>query len=120
MQGLFFEPDTGVRYFIRFLVVLIGLWTGWRAGKAVADGWSTYPLAIVYTLLLALVMQFLHHALFNGPILNTLYFIIDFVLLLIFATAGFRYRRTNQMVNNYYWLYERTSAFSWKDKIDSK
>jgi hypothetical protein len=38
------------------------------------------------------------------------------VLLLIVATAGYRYRRTNQMVNNYYWLYDRTSAFSWKKK----
>jgi hypothetical protein len=34
MQGLFFESDTGVRYVIRFLVVLIGFWTAWRSGKA--------------------------------------------------------------------------------------
>jgi len=25
-------------------------------------------------------------------------------------------RRTSQMVNNYYWLYDRTSAFSYKKK----
>ncbi|PZM14026.1 DUF6867 family protein [Rhizobium tubonense] len=116
MQGLFFETDTGVRYFIRFLVVLIGFWTAWRAGKAAADGWSSYPRVVVYTLLLALVMRFLHHALFDGPMLSAFYYVIDFVLLLIVATAGYRYRRTNQMVNNYYWLYERASVFSWKKK----
>jgi hypothetical protein len=116
MQGLFFETDTGVRLVIRVLIVLIGFWTAWRAGKAVADGWSDYPLAVAYTVLLAVVMQFLHHALFDGPFLSGFYYVIDFVLLLIFSTAGFRYRRTNQMVNNYYWLYEKTSAFSWKKK----
>lgn len=116
MQGLFFEPDTGVRYFIRFLVVLIGFWTAWRAGKAVAEGWETYPMVVVYSALLAFVMQFLHHALFDGPMLSAFYYIIDFVLLLIVATAGYRMRRTNQMVNNYYWLYERSSSFSWKKK----
>lgn len=116
MQGLFFEQDTGVRYFIRLLVVLIGFWTAWRAGKAAAEGWSDYSRVIVYTLLLALVMRFLHHALFDGPMLSAFYYVIDVVLLLIVATAGYRYRRTNQMVNNYYWLYDRTSAFSWKKK----
>ena len=116
MQGLFFEPDMGVRTVIRALVMLIGFWTAWRAGKAAAEGWSNYPLVIAYTFLLAWVMQFLHHALFNGPMLSGFYYIIDFVLLLVFSTAGFRFRRTNQMVNNYYWLYEKTSAFSWKEK----
>jgi CDP-diglyceride synthetase len=116
MQGLFFETDTGARNFIRALVVLIGFWTAWRAGKAAADGWSTYPLVIVYVLLLGLVMRFLHHALFDGPMLSPFYYVIDVVLLLIVATAGYRYRRTNQMVNNYYWLYERTSVSSWKKK----
>ncbi|RUM07562.1 DUF6867 family protein [Rhizobium chutanense] len=116
MQGLFFESDAGVRVVIRALVVLIGFWTAWRAGKAVADGWNNYPLAVVYTFLLAWAMQFLHHALFDGPMLDAVYYGIDFVTLLVFSTAGFRFRRTNQMVNNYYWLYEKTSAFSWKDK----
>ena len=37
MQGLFFESDTGVRTVIRLIVVLIGFWTAWRAGKAVAE-----------------------------------------------------------------------------------
>ncbi|MDE1997154.1 MAG: hypothetical protein KGI75_31935, partial [Rhizobiaceae bacterium] len=59
---------------------------------------------------------FLHHALFNGPVFDVVNYIVDVVLLLIFATAGYRYRRTSQMVNNYYWLYEKTSAFSWKKK----
>jgi hypothetical protein len=116
MQGLFFESDTGVRSVIRFLVMLIGFWTAWRSGKAAAENWSDYPVVIAYTVLLAAAMQFLHHALFDGPVISVFYYVIDFILLLIFSTAGYRFRRTNQMVNNYYWLYEKTSAFSWKAK----
>jgi hypothetical protein len=37
-------------------------------------------------------------------------------LLFVLAFIGFRVRRTGQMVDNYYWLYERSSAFSWKKK----
>src|SRR6478736_4078799 len=114
MQGLFFESDTGVRNVIRFVVALIGFWTAWRSGRAVAEGWNTYPLVVAYTLLLGGAMQFLHHALFDGPFLSAFYYVIDVVLLLIFSTAGYRYRRTNQMVNNYYWLYEKTSPFPCK------
>lgn len=116
MQGLFFETDTGVRYVLRFLVLLLGFWTAWRTGRAVAEGWQHYPTVIVYTLLLGVVMRFLHYALFQGPFISPFYYVIDVVLLLIFATAGYRVRRTRQMVDNYYWLYEKTSAFSWKKK----
>ena len=116
MQGLFFESDTGVRIIIRGIVVLIGLWTAWRTGKAAAESWNSYFTVVAYTLLLGLVVRFMHHALFNGPMISPLYYAIDTVILLVFSTAGYRYRRTNQMVNNYYWLYERTSVFSFKKK----
>jgi predicted permease len=117
MQGLFFdaEPDP-VRIVLRFLVVLLGFWTAWRTGKAVAESWEGYGRIVVYTLLLAFVMRFLHHALFNGAMLDAPLYLIDFVVLLAFAVVGFRLRRTDQMTNNYYWLYDRTSSLSWKKK----
>lgn len=116
MQGLLFETDTGVRYILRGLVLLIGFWTAWRAGNAAAEGWQNYPAVVVYSLMLGFVMRFLHHALFDGPIISPLYYCLDVLLLLVFSTAGFRMRRTRQMSENYYWLYEKTSAFSWKKK----
>ncbi|QTK80675.1 Transmembrane Protein [Agrobacterium tumefaciens] len=116
MQGLFFETDNGVRYVLRALVVLLGFWTAWRTGKSVADGWGEYPRVVIYTLALGLVMRFLHFALFNGPFINGFYYVLDVVLLLVFSSIGFRMRRTSQMVNNYYWLYDRTSSFSYKKK----
>ncbi len=116
MQGLFFETDTGVRMFLRFLVMILGFWTAWRAGKAAAEGWNGYTSVIVYTLLLGVVMRFLHYALFQGPFLDLGFYLIDVVLLMVFSMAGFRIRRTRQMVQNYYWLYEPNSIFSWKNK----
>ena len=116
MQGLFFESDTGVRYVLRFLVVLLGLWTAWRTGRSVADTWGEYPRVVLYTLALGFGMRFLHYALFGGPFLSGFYYALDVVILLVFASAGFRMRRTTQMVENYYWLYDRSSAFSWKNK----
>ena len=116
MQGLFFEDDTTVRYFLRGLVLLLGFWTAWRAGKAAAEGWNGYREVVIYAVLLTCAMQFLHYALFQGPLIHAVYFGLDLVLLLAFALAGFRIRRTKQMVQNYYWLYEPTSAFSWKNK----
>ena len=116
MQGLFFESDTGVRMVLRFLVVLLGFWTAWRTGKAVAEGWQGYATVVIYTLLLGVVMRFLHYSLFQGPMLSPLLYGVDVLILLAFSTAGFRLRRSRQMVDNYYWLYDRTSAFSWKKK----
>ena len=116
MQGLFFESDTGVRYLLRFLVLVIGFWTAWRAGKAAAEGWNNYLTVLVYTLLLGVVMRFLHFALFQGPFIDAFYYLLDVVILLVFSSAGYRIRRTRQMVQNYYWLYEPTSAFSFKKK----
>ncbi|CAN7430251.1 MULTISPECIES: DUF6867 family protein [Neorhizobium] len=116
MQGLFFESDSGVRYLLRFLVLIIGFWTAWRSGKAAAEGWNGYTTVVVYTLLLGVAMRFLHYALFQGPFISPFYYIIDVAILLVFSSAGFRIRRTRQMVQNYYWLYEPTSAFSFKKK----
>ena len=116
MQGLFFETDSGVRYVLRALVVLIGFWTAWRTGKAAAEGWDGYGTVVVYTLLLAVVMRFLHYSLFEGPFISPFFYVIDVVLLLVFSSLGFRLRRTRQMVQNYYWLYEQSSALSWRKK----
>ena len=119
MQGLFFETDDTVHTVIRILVMLLCFWTAWMTGKGAAQSWKTYSVVVIYTVLLTFGVRFIHHALFNGPMFSgqaPLFYIIDFVLLLVFSTAGFRYARTNQMVNAYYWLYEKASPFSWKDK----
>jgi hypothetical protein len=117
MQGLFFQSDSdGVHTIIRVMVMAIGFWTAWMAGKGAAESWKSYAEVIIYTVLLTFAVRFIHHALFDGPMLYVPFYIIDFIVLLVFSTAGYRYTRTNQMVNAYYWLYEKASPFTWKDK----
>lgn len=116
MQGLLFETDEGVKLVLRVLVMLLCFWTAWRSGRAAAESWSNYGTAVVYTLLLGFAARFLHFSLFQGPFISPVNYVLDTAVLLVFATAGFRVRRTQQMVSNYYWLYEKSSPFSWKTK----
>lgn len=116
MQGLFIESDTGVKTIIRVLVMLIGFWTAWRTGRSAAENWKNEWTVVIYTLMLAVAIRFMHHALFDGPMLSLQLYIIDLIVLMVFSMAGYRFTRANQMANNYYWLYEKTSVFSWKKK----
>jgi hypothetical protein len=116
MQGLFFETDTTVRLVLRFLVLLLGFWTAWRTGRAIAENWQGLPMVVVASLGLGFMMRFLHFSLFGGPFVSPFYYLLDVLLLAGFAFIGFQARRTSQMVDNYYWLYDRTSYLSWKKK----
>ena len=85
-------------------------------GRACAQTWRPYVALVVYLLALGLAVRFIHHALFGGTMLAPQYYIVDTIILLIVGTIGYRYTRTNQMVTQYYWLYERDSLLNWKPK----
>ncbi len=114
MQGILYE-EASVWQFL-FISCVIGGWTAWRTGKTVAENWQTVARLLTYVALLGLAIRFVHHALFGGTMFSLQYYVVDTLVLLLFATAGFRYYRTKQMANNYYWLYEKASPFSWKAK----
>ena len=44
------------------------------------------------------------------------YYAVDTIILLVIGIVGYQYTRTNQMVTQYHWLYERASLLSWKPK----
>lgn len=114
MQGILYEEASFLQFL--FITVIMGGWTAWRTGKSVAENWQDYRTLVFYVLLLGVGIRFIHHALFEGSMLTLQYYFVDTVVLLLFATAGYRYYRTKQMTNNYYWLYEKVSPFSWKAK----
>ena len=117
MQGLLFETDTTVRYVLRFLVMLGCFWAAWRTGKSAANGWGEiWPNVVISTLLLGIGVRFIHHALFNGPMLSLRFYAIDTVILMFFSILAFRHMRAKQMATNYYWLYEKSGPFAWKKK----
>lgn len=114
MQGILYEETSVWQFF--FVTCLLGGWAAWMTGKACAQTWRPYISLVVYLLVLGLAVRFIHHALFEGTMMTAQYYIVDTVILLVLGTLGYRYRRTNQMVRNYHWLYESTSAFSWKQR----
>jgi hypothetical protein len=65
---------------------------------------------------LGIGIRFIHHALFTGTMLSLHYYIVDTIVLMILGFLGYQYTRTNQMVTQYNWLYERASLLNWKGK----
>ncbi|WP_377290438.1 DUF6867 family protein [Rhizobium sp. SG2393] len=114
LQGILHEEPSILQFF--FITIIMGGWTAWRTGKSVAEAWQGTTTLLIYTLLLGVAIRFIHHALFNGTMFSLQFYVVDTVILLLFAVAGFRFYRTKQMTNNYYWLYEKASPFSWKSK----
>ena len=85
-------------------------------GRASAQTWRPVSSLIVYLLLLGIAVRFIHHALFDGTMFSAQFYFVDTIILLFVGNLGYRYTRTNQMVTQYHWLYEKASALSWKAK----
>ena len=114
-----------------FMTVVLGGGVAWLSGRALAVGWRSPLLVVAYMLLLALALRFFHYSLFGGafsftiwpqgskfglplPSATTLYYYcIDAAVIVASALLSWRLKRTSQMVTQYYWLYRRTSPFSW-------
>ena len=95
---------------------LIACWATWMTGRAVARSWMPVTTFLTYSLLLAVAVRFLHHALYEGPFLSPIHYVSDLIVLGIVGVVAYRYTRTDQMVQQYDWLYEKASPFSWRDR----
>ena len=114
MSGILYEEPSIWQFF--FVTCLLGGWAAWMTGRACAQTWRPYSSLVAYLLVLGIGVRFIHHALFEGTMFSAQFYATDTIVLLILGTLGFRYTRTNQMVTQYGWLYERTSMLSWKSK----
>ncbi len=114
MQGVLYEEPL-IWLFI-LVTVIMGGWAAWMTGKAVAKTWGDVVALVAYVLLLGWAVRFIHFALFEGTLFSLRYYIVDTVILMAIAFAGWRHTRTGQMTTQYRWLYERTGPFSWKNR----
>ncbi|MDR0809715.1 MAG: hypothetical protein LBE86_11430 [Gemmobacter sp.] len=114
MQGILYEESSILTFAI--ITFVMGGWTAWRTGRAMAESWSGIRTLVAYVLLLGVALRFIHHALFDGTFLSPHYYLVDTIVLMGFAYAGYRFTRTGQMTTQYYWLYRKTSPFSWAPK----
>ncbi len=114
MQGILYEEPTVWQFLL--VTFLLGGGAAWMTGRATAQTWRPMSSLVVYLLLLGIAVRFIHHAMFEGTMFTAQYYVVDTIILLVIGFIGFRYTRTNQMVTQYNWLYERTSPFGWKAK----
>ena len=112
MQGILYE-EPSVWQFL-FITCLLGGGAAWMTGRACAQTWRPMSSLVVFLLLLGIAVRFIHHALFNGTMFTAQYYIVDTIILLVIGILGYQYTRTNQMVTQYNWLYERASLLSWR------
>ncbi len=114
MQGILYEEKT--IWLFLLVTVVMGGWAAWMTGRAVAVTWRPLMQLALYVLMLGLVLRFIHFALFQGTLLSLRFFIVDTVVLVIFALAGWRHTRSHQMTTQYRLLYERSGPFGWKPR----
>jgi Domain of unknown function (DUF6867) len=112
-MGIVWEVSLG-----DFLLVTVFLGGGaaYLTGRAVASTWRPFIKLVVYIVLLTAATRFIHFALFGGTLLSIQFYCVDFVILLAFASLGYRITRTHQMVGQYSWLYRRSSLISWRNR----
>jgi hypothetical protein len=95
---------------------LLGLGAAWMTGRALALGWDDVGKLVLYLLILAVGVRFIHFALYGAPFVDPLAYLLDAIAVVIVGLVGFRYTRTEQMVTQYHWLYERVTPLSWKER----
>jgi uncharacterized protein DUF6867 len=114
MSGLLYEEDSlGV-----FLLVTVVLGGGAAvlAGRAVALTWRPWWQVVVYMLMLAATVRFIHFALFEGTLLSPHYYAVDCVICMAFGFAGFQAARARRMVAQYPWINEPDIPLRWRRK----
>ncbi|MDR3466366.1 MAG: hypothetical protein P4M07_10525 [Xanthobacteraceae bacterium] len=99
-----------------FITGLLGCGCAWLAGRAIAQTWRPPPMVAGAAVLLSLAVRFVHFALFGEPLLAPLTLAIEFAILLGVALLAWRRTRAQQMVRQYYWLYEARGWLGWRER----
>ena len=114
MQGVLYEEPT-VWLFLLVTAVLGG-WTAWMTGRALALSWKPVVHALLWSIPLALAVRFIHYALFRGTLLSLQFYLVDLAVVAAIAALAHRFYRTRQMTEQYRWLYERTGPLGWRER----
>ena len=123
-MGLFVEKSYAAFFIV---TVLLGGGSAFLTGRALARGWKSIGRLIVFTLLLAAAVRFLHWGLFldatyqswreaQGSLISLQYYIADSAVLLVLAALGYRLQRVQQMTSQYRWIYVRSGPLSWRKR----
>ncbi len=115
IDTLYQTGPNGLGVFVLVTVVLGGA-ASWATGRAIAMTWKPLWQLALYIGLMTLAVRFIHYALFHGPFLTPGNVIIDYLVLLAMAAAGYRAMRAWQMHTQYSWLFQPVGLLSWRRK----
>ena len=110
------ETVTGVSTtaFIGLTVVLMG-GTGYLTGQAFAATWRPLWKVLPACLLLGAADRFLAFALFGGPLLSPLGYVVDSAVIVAAGVAAWRLTRVERMVTQYPWIFERAGLWRYRE-----
>ena len=114
MPGWLYEAGPNGLWVFLLLTVLLGGAAAWAAGRAIAATWRPYWQVPAYAVLLALVVRFLHFALFEEPLLEPGNLVVDIAVLLAAAGLGHRMARVRAMTTQYAWIYIAAGRLGWR------
>ena len=106
--------DTGNGWVFLLVTVILGGAAAFMSGRAVAQTWRPYWHIPVYMVPIAAAVRFFHYALFQEPLLSLQNYLVDFAVVFIAASLGFRLLRAHQMAQQYHWLFRRNGLLRWR------
>lgn len=106
---------TSLSVFLGLTVLVFGL-AAFLTGQALANAWKPVWQLLAYCLLLGLANRFLTWGLFKGHFLSLPGFLVGTAAIAAIAYTGFRLKQVWKFVNQYPWLYQRTSPWSFRRK----
>ena len=99
--------------FIGVTVVLFG-GAAFLMGQAIGGTWRPAWQNVLYGLLLGVANRFIVFALFGGPFLTVIPYVVNTAILIGLALLAYRLTLVHKMVSQYPWVYQRAGLFSWK------
>jgi hypothetical protein len=101
-----------------FIIVtlILGGGAAYLTGRAVAFSWEPFARALMWMIPLTCAVRFIHYAIFGGTLLSLRFYLVDLVVLLIFAGLGHRLTRVRQMAERYAWRVAADGVWSWRLK----
>lgn len=108
MPGPLYETGPNGFWVFVLVTVILGGSAAFISGRAMAQTWRPYWHVPLYMLLLAAAVRFFHYALFWEVLLSARNYVVDFAVLLVLASFGYRTMRASQMRTQYGWISRQT------------
>ncbi|RFB78964.1 DUF6867 family protein [Methylovirgula sp. 4M-Z18] len=119
MAGLIYGTSPNAFWVFIGLTLVLGGAGAWATGRATAQTWRPISQIVVYMVILAAAVQFLHYALFQETLLALGPYLTNFVILLAAALFGYKQARADQMATQYSWAFEQAGPLGVREKASS-